>query len=74
MKGLLQDKVAVVTGAAQGIGKSTAILFARQSAIVYAIDINDIDWTTNMDLGGKIIPIKIDICDFSAVKNVVLSN
>ena len=36
----LQDKVAIVTGAASGIGRSTAILFAREGALLM---LNDID-------------------------------
>src|SRR5713101_6320558 len=36
----LQDKVAIVTGAASGIGRSTAILFAREGA---RLVVNDID-------------------------------
>ena len=35
----LKDKVAIVTGAASGIGRATADLFAEQGAIVYATDI-----------------------------------
>jgi NAD(P)-dependent dehydrogenase (short-subunit alcohol dehydrogenase family) len=36
----LQDKVAIVTGAASGIGRSTALLFAREGA---RLVLNDID-------------------------------
>ena len=36
----LKDKVAIVTGAAQGLGKEIAIEFARQGAHIVLIDIN----------------------------------
>ncbi len=35
----LQGKVAIVTGAAGGIGHATAALFAREGAVVYATDL-----------------------------------
>ncbi len=37
----LKDKVAVVTGAASGIGRSTAQVFAREGCKVTLVDIND---------------------------------
>ena len=36
----LKDKIAIVTGAAQGLGKEIAIEFARQGAHIVLIDIN----------------------------------
>lgn len=39
--GLLAGKVALVTGAASGIGRAAALLFARHGAAVMLVDIND---------------------------------
>ena len=38
----LKDKVAIVTGAAAGIGRATALLFAREGAKVVAVDLDDV--------------------------------
>jgi NAD(P)-dependent dehydrogenase (short-subunit alcohol dehydrogenase family) len=42
----LKDKVAIVTGAASGMGAATARLFAREGAIVVLTDINEKDGPT----------------------------
>jgi len=49
----LQGKVAIVTGAASGIGKATAALFAREGAIVIAADVNSSDGVIGADAGRE---------------------
>jgi NAD(P)-dependent dehydrogenase (short-subunit alcohol dehydrogenase family) len=37
----LKDRVALITGAAGGIGRETSLLFAAEGARVFAVDVND---------------------------------
>ena len=37
----LEGKVAIITGAAAGIGRAASVMFAREGATVAVTDIND---------------------------------
>lgn len=68
----VKGDVAVVTGAAQGIGRGSALKLARNGAIIYAVDINDAKNQETCDLiraeGYEAYPIHMDISDSSSVK------
>ncbi|HEV3155982.1 MAG TPA: 3-hydroxybutyrate dehydrogenase [Candidatus Baltobacteraceae bacterium] len=67
----LKDKSAIVTGAASGIGKSIATIFAREGANVAILDLNkdgaDAVAAEIRRTGGKAIGIEVDVGDEDAV-------
>ena len=73
--GMLDGKIALVTGASRGIGKSIAQLFAKEGALVYAISRNQEDilvWSKNVSDYSMIRAISLDITDENAVKKCVM--
>ncbi|TAL83671.1 MAG: 3-hydroxybutyrate dehydrogenase [Rhodanobacter sp.] len=67
----MNGKVALITGAASGIGKAIAELYARQGAAVAIADINqqaaDATAAEINQAGGKAIGIAMDVTDEAAV-------
>jgi len=75
---LLEDKIAIVTGASSGIGRAIALKFAAEGASVVIADtverpIEGGESTVDMirSAGGTAIYIKTDISDWSAVDALV---
>jgi len=71
---VLHGKVALITGAARGIGKAAAELFAQNGAIVYANDIRgELLGETAAEIAEKysaeIIPLAFDVTDVKAQKD-----
>ena len=69
----LENKVAIVTGAGRGMGRSISELFAREGAKVYALDLKFSDNQQETPDGIlRIEELAVDICDFAAVKEAVV--
>lgn len=75
MKGRLQGKVNLVTGGSSGIGRATALAFAREGAkvIVSDIDIEGGQETVQMikQAGGEAIFVRADISRAIEVKELI---
>jgi NAD(P)-dependent dehydrogenase (short-subunit alcohol dehydrogenase family) len=72
---LLEGKSAIVTGAASGIGRATAQLFARQGANVLLVDVREESLSrTTADIvsqGGRAISVTADIGQMQEVDRLV---
>jgi NAD(P)-dependent dehydrogenase (short-subunit alcohol dehydrogenase family) len=58
---LLDDKVAVITGAGSGMGKASVSVFVREGAKVVAADISGAEQDTAADVGGDVLPLHCDV-------------
>jgi 2-keto-3-deoxy-L-fuconate dehydrogenase len=66
VSGRLQGKTALVTAAAQGIGRATALAFAREGASVIATDLN-MDKLNEIAATPGISVRKLDVTDAAAI-------
>jgi len=74
-QGRVVGKVALITGAASGIGEATALLFAREGASVSLVDV-DVENGKRVlaqiqDEGGRAIFVKTDVGKSSQVRRMI---
>jgi NAD(P)-dependent dehydrogenase (short-subunit alcohol dehydrogenase family) len=73
----LNDKVSLITGAARGIGKASALMFAKEGSIVVIADIDEENGKKIekeiIDNGGKALFIKADLSKSQDVINLTSS-
>jgi NAD(P)-dependent dehydrogenase (short-subunit alcohol dehydrogenase family) len=58
---LLDDKVAVITGAGSGMAKASVKVFIREGAKVVAADISGAEQDTAKEVGGDVLPVHCDV-------------
>ncbi|WP_201358698.1 mycofactocin-coupled SDR family oxidoreductase [Mycobacterium paraintracellulare] len=82
--GRLEDKVALITGAARGIGRAQAVRFAQESADIVALDVcgpidtvlvphstpDDLDTTASLirEAGGRVHTEIVDVRDLAGMQ------
>jgi NAD(P)-dependent dehydrogenase (short-subunit alcohol dehydrogenase family) len=75
MSGRLNGKSAIITGAANGIGRATAVLFAREGANLVLADVNEVNLGLVRDeiaaIGGKVVIRKTDVSSEDEIKALI---
>ena len=71
----LENKVAIITGAGSGIGRASAIMFAKEGAKVVVADINDKGGEETVasinSNGGEAIFVHTDVSKATDAENLI---
>ena len=72
---LLENKVAIITGAGSGFGRATAELYAKEGAKVVVVDYNEETAQQTAagirENGGEAVAVKADVSNESDVKHFI---
>jgi NAD(P)-dependent dehydrogenase (short-subunit alcohol dehydrogenase family) len=75
MLGTLDGKVALVTGAASGIGRATALTFAREGAKLIIADMNEDGGQQTVHMitenGGEAVFVQVDVSSASQIEAMI---
>jgi NAD(P)-dependent dehydrogenase (short-subunit alcohol dehydrogenase family) len=73
--GRLEGKVALITGAASGIGREACLVFSSEGARIAALDVDEpaLQTTSSMvrDTGGDIVTFVVDVADERQVREAI---
>ena len=69
--GLLDGKVAVITGAGSGMAKASVKLFVREGARVVAADISGAEKDTAAEVGEGVLPVHCDVTSEDDIEAMV---
>src|SRR5207244_7730994 len=75
MAGRVDGKVALVTGGATGIGRATALTFAREGAKLVVADLNEEGGQQTVHMitenGGEATFVQVDVSNATAVEAMI---
>jgi NAD(P)-dependent dehydrogenase (short-subunit alcohol dehydrogenase family) len=69
--GLLENKVAVITGAGSGMAKASTKVFVREGAKVVAADISGAEKDTATEVGDNVLPVHCDVTNEDDVEAMI---
>lgn len=69
--GLLDGKVAVITGAGSGMAKASTRVFVREGARVVAADISGAEKDTAAEVGDAVLPVHCDVTKEAEVEAMI---